>query len=436
MAPFLAVLALAGLGGGLARVATSLHAVTLRASPADLGLLAAGQGLGLVLMSLPTGALVRRHGPAAVFVAGSVLGALACAAMALVDRPRLLVACFTALSFCMPARLVATQVVILERLDREGHARAGRYRGLMLLNMLVVGPAIAVPVVATLGFPATWGFVAAAFALPSLWARRALDAARPAPGTGFAPALRIAGADPETRLLAVTELAAQGTVTCCSFFIIPVAVERHGFAAPAAAWLLSAQAACFVAALLTLGGVAARWGRARFVATAYGAVGAGLLLLGLAPGPSWLWAGGLVLGGGLGLVQLDNLIRSARVGARVGQAAASGLQHLGGSSGGLVVGLLGGLMGRALGPPSVFLLLAPLFAWLAWRQLAWRASPLPAEVPESRPRIDTKDNPLTPEHSWATRASTPPASPSTIRSTPGVATPSSRRRASERCSST
>jgi MFS family permease len=415
LAPFLTVISLAGLGGGLARVATSLYAVALRSTPAELGLLASCQGLGLVLLSLPSGAFVRRHGPAAVFACGSVLGALACAAMPLVDRPWILVACFTALSCCMPARIVPMNVVTLARLDREGHARAGWYRGVMLLNMFVVGPSIAVPVVATLGFPSAWWFVAAAFALPACWARRALDEPPAAPQVAFGPALRIASGDPETRLLAATEFATQGTTTCFSFFIIPVAVERHGFAAPAAAGLLSAQAACFVLVLLVLGGVVSRWDRARFVFTAYGSTGAGLLLLGLARDGSWLWAGGVLLGAGLGLVQVDNLIRAARVGARVGQDAASGLQHVAGSSGGLMGGLAGAWIGRALGTQGVFLLLAPLFGWLALRHLAWAGLP-PSEAPPPHPDPETTEFHHTPEHSWATPASTRPASPSTIRS--------------------
>ncbi len=380
IAPFLAVLALAGLSTGLARVATSLYAVTIHSSPTELGLLAACQSLGLVLMSLPSGALVRRHGPASAFIGGSLLGGLACAAVPLVRQPWFLVACFTGVGFCMPLRFVSTNVVTMQRLALEGNARAGWYRGIHLLSMFVLGPSIAVPVVAALGFPVTWWFVAASFVLPAWAARGVLDGAQPAAEGAMGAALRIAGADPETLPLAATEFAAQGTFTCFSFFIIPVAIQRHGFGAPAAAGLLSAQAASFVIVLLTMGGLASRWDRSRFVFAAYGSAVVGLLLLGLARSGSWLWAGSLLLGAGLGLVQMENLIRAARVGARVGQDAASCLQSLSGSSGGLVGGLLGGLIGRALGTQGVFLLLAPLFGWLAWRQLAGGVTPRPSEA--------------------------------------------------------
>ncbi|MGB8931396.1 MAG: MFS transporter [Anaeromyxobacteraceae bacterium] len=383
IAPFLAVLALAGLSTGLARVTTSLYAVTIHSTPTELGLLAACQSLGLVLMSLPSGALVRRHGPARVFIGGSLLGGLACAAVPLVSQPWFLIACFTGVGLCMPLRFVSTNVVTMQRIDHEGSARAGWYRGIHLLSMFVVGPSIAVPVVATLGFPVSWWFVAASFVLPAWVARRVLSGARPASDGAMVPALRVARRDPETLPLVATEFAAQGANTCFSFFIIPVAIQQHRFGAAAAAGLLSAQAASFVIVLLALGAIASRWARARFVLASYGSAGVGLMLLGLARGGWWLWVGSLLLGAGLGLVQLDSLVRAARVGARVGQDAASCLQSLSGSSGGLIVGLLGGLIGRAFGTQAVFLLLAPAFGLLAWRQLAGGLTHRPTEAPAS-----------------------------------------------------
>jgi hypothetical protein len=345
----------------------------------------------------------------------------------LVRDPRFLIGCFTALAFCMPLRYVATNVVVMERLGREGYGRAGWYRGLQLLGMHLVGPSLAVPIVAALGFPRTWWLVAVAFALPAVAARRSLDGGTAPRERAILPALRLAASDPETPLLAVTELTAQGAVTCSAFFLVPVALQRHGLAAPHAAALLGAQAASFVVVLLALGGLASRWDRARLVSIAYGAAGAGLLSIGLARGAAWLWAGGVLLGGGLGLVQMENLIRAARIGARVGQDAASGLQQLAGASGGLATGLLGGLVGKALGPQAVFLLLVPVFAWIARRQLAG-AAPLR--------RGEAHDSTHETEQPWAIRPSIPPASPSTILSAASAASPCSRRPASERCSST
>jgi len=375
-----AVLALAGLGGGLARVVTSLYAVAIRCTQAELGLVAAARSLALVVVSLPSGALVRRWGPGRPFVLGSVLGGVATAAVPLLPRPWFFVACVAALGACMALRIVPMNVATMRRIDAEGDARAGWYRAITLLGMFVVGPSLAAASVAALGFPAAWWGVAAVFLLPACVARGALGVARPSSDPARRLGFRLAAADPEAQQLAATELAAQGTSSFFSFFVIPLAIRRLGLDATAAAGLVSAHAAAFILALLTMGGVAARWGRGRVARAAHGSAAVGLLLLGLARGGGSLYAGSVLLGAGLGLVQMTNLVRATRVGARVGRGAASGLQTFSGSAGGLLAGALGGV----LDAQAVFLSVAPLFAWLASRERAAAVSSPLREDPAAR----------------------------------------------------
>ena len=108
--------------------------------------------------------------------------------------------------------------------------------------------------------------------------------------------------------------------------------------------------------LLSLGGVASRWSRGVHALVAHGSAAAGLLLLGLARN-GW-WPAGSVLGGGL--VQMS------------GAAQRPG-STLSGSAGGLVGGRAPGVLDAQ---PRCWRLLAPLFGWLASRQLT--ARPLPA----------------------------------------------------------
>lgn len=375
VAPFLAVLMLGGLSSGLARVVTSLQAVALGAGALELGLLAASQSLALVVMSVPSGALVRRHGARRIFVAGSLAGALACAAVPTLGARAFLHVATATVGLCMPLRFVATNVVALEDLNARGGARAGWYRGSHLLSMFLVGPAVAVPAAAVLGLAGAWYLVAASFLLAAAYAPFALAGeGRAREGTPRAAAAR---RDPEAPDLVANEFAAQGAFTAFSFFIVPIAIGRYGASPAAAAGLLTAQATSFVLALFGLGGAAARWPRRRFVALAYGAVTAALLALGLGRASAALWAGSLLLGVGLGLLQTDNLVRASRVGARAGQDAAAGLQSLSGSSGGLASGIVGGVVGARVGAQGLFVVLAALHAVLAWRALA-RARITPA----------------------------------------------------------
>jgi len=368
LAPFIVVLMLAGLSSGLARVITSLQAVALDAGPLELGLLAASQSLGLVFMSLPSGTLVRRHGSRRVFMAGSLAGGLACAAVPLVPARSFLLVAAATIGLCMPLRFVATHVVALRRLELDGGERAGWYRGSHLLSMFLVGPAVAVPAATVLGLAAAWWLAAASFLLAAAVAPLALggDPARPRADGGMAGSAR---RDPEAPALVANEFAAQGAFTTFSFFIVPIAMDRFGLSAAAATGLLSAQATSYMLALFALGGLAVRWPRARFVLVAYGAVAAGLLVLGLGRSGAALWGGSVLLGVALGLVQTDNVVRAARVGSRIGQDSAAGIQSLSGSSGGLASGIVGGVIGQRLGAQGLFVALAPLFGVLACHEL-------------------------------------------------------------------
>ena len=77
-----------------------------------------------------------------------------------------------------------------------------------------------------------------------------------------------------------------------------------------------------------------------------------------------LQLGGLLLGFGLGLLQVVNLARFARAGARLGQGQAAGMNALAGPLGGFSGSLLGGLVGQRLGLQNMFLVFVPV-AFLA-----------------------------------------------------------------------
>ncbi|QQN39551.1 MFS transporter [Acinetobacter sp. CS-2] len=75
MSSFILLSVLAGLGMGVFRVLTSLYGVELNASGLQLGLISAAQSIGILLMALPIGVLVKRLGSLKVFTIGSLVGA-------------------------------------------------------------------------------------------------------------------------------------------------------------------------------------------------------------------------------------------------------------------------------------------------------------------------------------------------------------------------
>jgi MFS family permease len=116
-----------------------------------------------------------------------------------------------------------------------------------------------------------------------------------------------------------------------------------------------------VAALFALGGVAHRIGPRRVYRFSFLWAAAALVVLGLARNPLGLWLGALELGLGLGCLQIVNLPRFARSGARLGRGRVAGLSSLVAPSGAVLGNLAGGLVSKALGTQAMFLLLAPLF---------------------------------------------------------------------------
>lgn len=129
-----------------------------------------------------------------------------------------------------------------------------------------------------------------------------------------------------------------------------------------ASGLLAWQGVTYIFALFSLGGLVGRVGHERVCLASFVLVPSALLLLGLSRDLTLLRAGGSILG--LGLLQIANLTRLARIGARVGRGKVAGLHALVGPSGGLFGSTVGGLVGRSLGLQSMFLLLSVLFGLL------------------------------------------------------------------------
>ncbi|HSM94211.1 MAG TPA: MFS transporter [Anaeromyxobacteraceae bacterium] len=390
-AGFLALTALAGLNNGLSRVTASLHAVALGASAAQLGLLAATPGLGLMLVSVPGGAFVRRHGLRRTFVTGSVLSGLAFTLVPALRTPAFLIACTAIGGMGMSLRYLVTNLVVMGVVERSGSDRAGWFRGSNQLTMMLIAPAVAVPLVAAAGFSLAWWLIAGTCLLAAIAAACVFGDGAPRAPARDAWAVLSLGRDRRLLGLASVEALTQATLGYFSYFIIPIAVKVHGMPATAAGALLSTQAAGFILALFALGGVARWLERGRFAALAYGAVALALGLLGASRSAGGLWAGSVLLGLALGLVHLDNLIRSARLGADAGREAVAGSLALSGALGGLAGGVCGGLAAGSIGLAGFFLVLASLFAGMGWRRLrdarggGAEARPRDPELPHPRP---------------------------------------------------
>jgi len=373
---FALLASLMGTSVGVAKIVTSLYALELGASHAQLGLIASGQMIGTLVMSVPIGFLVDRYGPARLFVAGSALAGLGYAVVPWAASPWLLIGCSTAISFFMPLRFVSLNSVFFEQIRTLGENKAGWYRGTHMSGMFLVGPALGVSLIVGIGYRGTWWAIAVSFALtialsPIVFARYARPA-QSGPRSGLADVLRELGTllrDPELRITNLVDFCAQLTHMFFSTFILVIALDNMRLDAVHASAYLTGSGLVYIATLFLLGNLTARLGLRRSYLVGFAIVAVALVMLGSAPSAPWLWPGVLLQGLGLGLLQITSLTRIARIGARLGRGKVSGVNLLVGPLGSLCGSAAGGLLGDVIGLQSMFLIFLPLYGLLAFKFL-------------------------------------------------------------------
>ncbi|HWA72405.1 MAG TPA: MFS transporter [Polyangiaceae bacterium] len=373
-----------GTSVGMAQVSTSLYAVSLGASQAQLGLIAGAQSIGVVLVSLPIGMLVDRFGPARPFLAGTFLAGVTYALVPLFRSPSWLLACTALVSFFMPLRFVSLNTVFFSQLAALGESKAGFYRGTHMLGMFLVGPALGALVVSRLGFAVSYWLIAAAFLItlalaPIVFARYTLPPdGRP---FDFWPRLRgqldLMVRDRAIRNVSCVELSTQAAGAFFTFFVIVLAVKELKLSPNSASNLVGLKGSTYILALFVLGSLLKRLSKLGYSAS-FITIALGLGAVGLARELPLLWSGALLLGLGLGSVQIATLTQYARLGARTGHGRISGMSALVGPSGGVLGNLVGGSLAKWVGLSQVFLLLASGFAVAAW--VSWRDARRPGRA--------------------------------------------------------
>lgn len=369
-----------GTSVGLAKFTTTLYALELGAQGWLLAAMAGAQSVGILFMSLPVGFWVERFGPARLFIAGSwVMGGLY-ALIPAVPHALFLLTVTASISFLMPLRFVSLNTVFMTALDRIGHAQAGWQRGAHMSGMFLLGPVAAASVIHWGGHAGSYWLIAGMFVLTAVLAGPVLREqphTPPVAGTrvGIFRSVRALWAEPAVRTLASLEFVVQAAHMYYAFYIVVIAVQQLGLPALGAGSLVAVQGSAFIFSLIFLGRWAARLGPLRTVVGGAVAAALAMVLLASARSITGLWAGGALLGLGLGLLQIHTLSQFAVWGAKLGRGRVSGLSALAGPSGGFLGGLLGGITGAAIGLQSLFFCFVPLFGWLAWNSVRTRHAP-------------------------------------------------------------
>lgn len=369
-----------GTSVGVAKITTTFFAIALGADASELGLLAAGQMAGTLVMSIPIGFLVDHFGPRRLFVLGSSLAGLTYVLIPAAGSPAVLLGATTAISFFMPLRFVALNTVFFAQIRQLGHGKAGWYRATHLSGQFLIGPAVAVALIALLDYTFTWWVLAASFAVTIAVSPLVLrdyapkPAARPARPDGLralAQEFAVLASHRELQAICLVDVCVQALIAYQTTFIVAIALQDFHMDAAGASAFVTGTGVAFIATLMLMGGPIARFGARNSNLVGFGLVALALLVQAGASGLAGLWPGVVLLGIGIGVAQTVVLARGAEIGARLGQGKVSGLMLMTSPAGAILGGLVGGWAGEKVGLQAVYYLFLPVFlGLLAWQ---WRS---------------------------------------------------------------
>lgn len=379
LAGLLALALVVGTINGLSRVALPLYAASLGAQPWQVGIVGGLGYAGVMLLALPMGAWIDRHGSRVLFTRGVLAAALLYLSMPLLHQPWMVVLGVGLLGLLLPFRTVPAQTEFLALLPQLSASRAGWNRAAHTLGMFFLGPAVAAGIIAGLGFAPVFQLAAAGLLVAFLAGRRVLggrfDAASGTAHETLAQRVRgqikmLAGHAEMRRTMAIDGLT-QMAVAYFVVFSLVLAVRRFGMPLQAAAGLVTLQGALYVITLFVGGAWLSRRHEDRHYLLAFGLLLAQSLLFGLGRGPAALWLGAALMGLGVGLQGLTSTARFAELMLQHGRGRVGGLTSLAPTAGGVVGAIGGGVVSQQVGTEAGFCLLALAFALLCGAQ-AWR----------------------------------------------------------------
>lgn len=361
LANFLLLSVVSGLTVGLGKIVTTLYALSLGATPFQIGVVSAMESIGMVFVTVPAGFIIARYGARGVYFFSSLGPMLVNLLMPLSGSWLALAAGRWFIGLCIPFRMVSMNSAFLERLDRIGHGKAGWYRASLTGGMAIVAPALASILTGRWSVAAIFWAVAALFAIMALFSLSFLPSRDPAAQPGdisVVAELQLLVANSRIAESCLIEFASAATNALFTTFVIVLAASLPGLTAQDGIHVMLFQGVAVVTMLFLAGPIVARIG----VRTAYGvslaAAAAALIAFGLAQGFPHLALGAALLSIGSALVHLVNVRMLASLPG--GKSKVAGLYNLASMTGSSAGAILGGLLSKLVTLQSVFLLWLPL----------------------------------------------------------------------------
>jgi MFS family permease len=341
---------LAGVATGMLQMTIPLYALSLKATTLQLGLIAGASGIGRLLVVIPSGLLIDRHGARQLFIVSTLLTAVAALVLISASSSTLLMVVLVILSMGQAVSFLALQAGFLKRLPFLGKARAGWQRGATQIGYYLIGPVLCGMLLQENHYAVVFSAASAIFIveLGISWFRQ-LSGAREVNDTpvtadsGQLARFKVLLADRVMQQVLIIECLGAATFMIFRAFVAPVAVAVLQLSVRDVTFLILSQGSVAMAMLLFGGGLLNLYPCARLYRISTVFVSLGALLLACANGFWVFWCGSVILGIGTGTMSLCSLSQIAKVSGEKGKIAAlfSFSIGIGNTIGPVVAGLLG-----------------------------------------------------------------------------------------------
>lgn len=359
---FLLLTVLGGITIGMGKVVTTLFALDLGATPFEIGIIAAAESLGMMLVTVPAGFVIARYGARRVYFTACMGPMLLSLLLPWAPVWWLLAAGRGLIGLCSPFRIVSMNSSFLEKLHTLGSGKAGWYRATNSLGIAMLGPALAHWLISSHGFVPAYFTIGAGFLGLALFSRVLLQdvagahTADAPDDSGFFSQIGSMLSDRRIAESCLIEFLSSSTASLYSTFIIVVALTTLQLPQSVAVQLVMIHGIASVGALFCLGTLLHRLPRALAYTLSFTLACSGLLLLGTGAHFATLAAGGICLATGSALIHMVNMEQMSR--HPVAKSKISGLYSLAQMGGNFSGALLGGLLSRCLTAQHIYL------AWL------------------------------------------------------------------------
>lgn len=362
LANFILLSLASGLTIGLGKIVTTLYALSLGATPFQIGVVSAMESVGMILVTVPAGFIIARYGARGVYFLSSLGPLLVNLALPFSTSWIALAAGRGLIGLCIPFRIVSMNGAFLERLQTLGQAKAGWYRGTLTGGMAIVGPAAAALLTQRLSVTTNFLLVAALFGLMALFSLSFLPQRQLATGDqpGILAELKQILGHRDIAESCLIEFLGAATGALFSTFIIVLALALPPLDAQDGIHLMLFQGGASVAMLFFGGGIVQRIATRQAYALGLVLALAALGCFGFATGFTLLALGATLLSAGLALVHLVNVRLLAALPG--GKSKVAGLYNLASMTGSSFGAIAGGLLTQAVALQSVFLIWLPLLA--------------------------------------------------------------------------